>query len=123
MNESRFTGYFPNTSLARIKDALLGAVSEEDIRERVTLSGDEFTVDNNFMELYVYSSDPGKVSGTNYLASGQYFGSIAELEALLQKLAALFADRGLVYEFEYYEETEGGDQVGDSKTLRHPDFP
>lgn len=123
MNESIFGMYFVNTSLAEIKDVLLEVASKDDIRERVPLSGaEELTVENAVFELYVHYSGRSKKGGENYLGSGEYFGPMDELQQFVERLAGLFTSKGIVYEFEFYEETKDGQQIGDSQTLRHPDF-
>jgi len=133
MNESRFGMYFPDITLAKIKDAFAIVVPAEEIREKATMGGEEITVENVLLELYVYSSDHGPGSSvsssrrcdgncTDYLGNGEYFGSMEEMQVFLNMLGEAFASRGIIYEFEYYEETPDGEQVGDSHTMRHPDF-
>ena len=122
MHQAIFLARFLNTSLAVIKAVILEMASGLDIRENVGMFGHEMTVKSDRFELYVHADDCSKGSGLEYLGSGEYFGSMDELQEFVEHLARLFTSKGIVYDFEIYEENEDGEQLGDSKTIRHPDF-
>lgn len=127
MSEVNFCGQVYNTSAKEIVNVLNKIIDKEKIKLRNKTFWDEINYEDKNLEIYFQSSQ-NKSSLTDenneeYQVNGEFFTANKELaKAFLEKLGNLFSQQNIKYDFEYYEETEDGEQIGDSYTIRHPNF-
>ena len=77
------------------------------------------------MDIYISTATSLSQKGSNkdtLLLNGTFFGSMQEVKDFFEKWAEVFFKYGVQYSFEYYEETEDGQLIGESYEIRHPDF-
>ena len=79
---------------------------------------DDLLLQDEHLDMTIYTSRAGSRHGWNYLVSAAMSGKLEEVRGALQTIADLLAARGIVYNFEFMEEG----CTGEEQIIRHPDF-
>jgi hypothetical protein len=79
---------------------------------------DDLLLQDEHLDMTIYTSRAGSRRGWNYLVSAAMSGELEEVRGALQTIADLLAARGIVYNFEFMEEG----RTGEEQIIRHPDF-
>lgn len=79
---------------------------------------DDLLLQNDCLDMTIYSNRAGHRCGWNYLVSAAMDGDLEAVQGTLQKIADLLAAQGIVYNFEFIEEGSSGAE----QMIRHPDF-
>ena len=79
---------------------------------------DDLLLQDEHLDMSIYTSRAGSRRGWNYLVSAAMSGELEEVRGTLQTIADLLAARGIVYNFEFMEEG----RTGEEQIIRHPDF-
>ena len=127
MSAINFCGEVYNTSTEDILDILNKILDQDKIKSRNKTFWDEINYEDENLEIY-FESNRRKSNLTNedkdeYQINGEFFTTDKDIvKNFLEKLGNLFLQRDIKYSFEYYKETEDGQQVGDGYMIEHPDL-
>ena len=127
MSAINFCGEVYNTSTEDILDILNKILDRDKIKSRNKTFWSEINYEDENLEIY-FESNRRKSNLTNedkdeYQINGEFFTTDKDIvKNFLEKLGNLFLQRDIKYSFEYYKETEDGQQVGDGYMIEHPDL-
>ena len=127
MSAINFCGEVYNTSTEDILDIPNKILDRDKIKSRNKTFWSEINYEDENLEIY-FESNRRKSNLTNedkdeYQINGEFFTTDKDIvKNFLEKLGNLFLQRDIKYSFEYYKETEDGQQVGDGYMIEHPDL-
>lgn len=127
MNAINFCGEVYDTSIEDILNILNKILERDKIKSRNKPFWDEINYEDENLEIY-FESNRRKSNLTNkdkdeYQINGEFFTNDKDTaKNFLEKLGSLFLQQDIKYSFEYYEETEDGQQIGDGYMIEHPDL-
>lgn len=112
------SGEIVNTNLNLIHDLLQEKLEGVKLRLK---NQEELFIENEEIYLNIYEYQQGK-DGNSYLLGGAIDGSITFTKDVLNKIAQLLTINEIRYNFEFYEESTEGDNLGQEYLIKHPDF-
>ena len=127
MNAINFCGEIYNTSIDEVLSVLNQILDRDKIKPRNKTFWDEINYEDDNLEIY-FESNRRKSNLTDrdkdeYQINGEFFTNNKDtVRIFLEKLGSLFLQQDIKYSFEYYEETEDGQQIGDGHMIDHPNF-
>ena len=127
MNAINFCGEIYNTSIDEVLSVLNQILDRDKIKPRNKTFWDEINYEDDNLEIY-FESNRRKSNLTDrdkdeYQINGEFFTNNKDtVRIFLEKLGSLFLQQDIKYSFEYYEETENGQQIKDGYMIEHPDL-
>ena len=128
MSVINFCGGIYNTNINDVLKVLSKILDHKKIKHRSRMFGDEINYEDTNLEIYFESDYQYKSNLTDkdkeeYRINGEFFTNNKDIaKVFLERLGSLFYEEKIKYQFEYYEQTDDGEEIGDSYTIECLDF-